>query len=117
MVALEDITVVTVVMLARGDVVAMLARNSGVVSLIIVVEDEAVVMDAIMNPGKRNDCGPAKDGGGGCPEQNCGDIIIIPNNKSNNNDNYYHYSQHKNQRYYIHLLFLPKRLLLLFLLS
>ena len=89
MVALEDITVVAVVMLTRGDVAAMLARDSGVVSLIIVVEDEAVVMDAIMNPGKRNDCGPAKDGGGGgCPEQNCEDIIIIPNNKSNNNANY-----------------------------
>ena len=35
-------------MLARGYVAAVLVENSGVVAVIIVVEDEAVLMDAII---------------------------------------------------------------------
>ena len=48
LVALEDITVAVVVMLAREYVAAMLAENSGVVAVIKVVEAEAAVMDVIM---------------------------------------------------------------------
>ena len=48
LVALEDMTVVAVVMLVRRDVAAILVGNSGVVALIKVVEDEAVVMYAVI---------------------------------------------------------------------
>ena len=53
LVALEDITVVVVVMLAREHAAAMLAENSGVVAVIKVVEAEAAVMDVIMVALKR----------------------------------------------------------------
>ena len=49
LVSLEDITVAAVVILVRGDVAAILAEISGVVAMIIVLEDERVVMNAIMN--------------------------------------------------------------------
>ena len=49
LVSLEDITVATVVIFVRGDVAAILAENSGVVAVIIVLEVEAVVMNAIMD--------------------------------------------------------------------
>ena len=49
LVSLEDITVAAVVILVRGDVAAILAEISGVVAVIIVLEDEAVVMNAIMD--------------------------------------------------------------------
>ena len=48
LVALEDIIVAVVVMLAREHVAAMLAENLGVVAVIKVVEAEAAVMDVIM---------------------------------------------------------------------
>ena len=48
LVALEDMTVVAVVMLVRRDVAAILVGNSGVVALIKVVEDEAVVIYAVI---------------------------------------------------------------------
>ena len=49
LVSLEDITVAAVITLVRGDVAAILAEISGVVAMIIVLEDEGVVMNAIMN--------------------------------------------------------------------
>ena len=49
LVSLEDITVATVVIFVRGDVAAILAENSGVVAVIIVLEDEVVVMNAVMD--------------------------------------------------------------------
>ena len=49
LVSLEDITVAAVVILVRGDVAAILAEISGVVAMIIVLEDKRVVMNAIMN--------------------------------------------------------------------
>ena len=49
LVSLEDITVATVVILVRGDVAAILAEISGVIAVIIVLEDEAVVKNAIMD--------------------------------------------------------------------
>ena len=49
LVSLEDITVAAVVILVRGDVAAILAEISDVVAMIIVLEDEGVVMNAIMN--------------------------------------------------------------------
>ena len=53
LVALENITVAVVVMLAREHVAAMLAENLGVVAVIKVVEAEAAVMDVIMVALKR----------------------------------------------------------------
>ena len=47
LVSLEDITVAAVVILVRGDVAAILAEISGVIAVIIVLEDEAVVKNAI----------------------------------------------------------------------
>jgi len=49
LVSLEDITVAAVVILVRGDVAAILVEISDVVAMIIVLEDEGVVMNAIMN--------------------------------------------------------------------
>ena len=47
LVSLEDITVAAVITLVRGDVAAILAEISGVIAVIIVLEDEAVVKNAI----------------------------------------------------------------------
>ena len=49
LVSLEDITVATVVIFVRGDVAAILAENSGVVAVIIVLENEAVIMNTIID--------------------------------------------------------------------
>ena len=49
LVSLKDITMVAVVILVKGDVAAILAEISGVVVVIIVLEDEAVVKNAIMD--------------------------------------------------------------------
>ena len=49
LVSLEDITVAAVVILVRGDVAAILAEISDVIAVIIVLEDEAVVKNAIMD--------------------------------------------------------------------
>ena len=49
LISLEDITVAAVVILVRGDVAAILAEISDVIAVIIVLEDEAVVKNAIMD--------------------------------------------------------------------
>ena len=49
LVSLEDITVAAVVILVRGDVAAILAEISDVIAVIIVLEDEALVKNAIMD--------------------------------------------------------------------
>ena len=49
LVSLEDITVAAMVILVRRYVAAILAEISGVIAVIIVLEDEGVVMNAIMN--------------------------------------------------------------------
>ena len=49
LVSLEDITVAAVMILVRGDVAAILAEISGVIAVIIVLEDEALVKNAIMD--------------------------------------------------------------------
>ena len=49
LVSLEDITVAAVVILVRGDIAAILAEISGVIAVIIVLEDEALVKNAIMD--------------------------------------------------------------------
>ena len=49
LVSLEDITVAAVVILVRGDIAAILAEISGVVAVIIVLENEAVIMNTIID--------------------------------------------------------------------